>query len=488
MRNPIRLCPIHCNAFFGMNQIINNFEATVLLSRLQFHQANSRITKFGKIWIARTREQMGAWLDLSEKKVTTLLNHLETLGFIEKRVDFWYGVRRLFIHVVNPEDELKVNHRQLSHLASMTGSLVSALILSKISFALANTQIAMDGAPWCSLTRRDLAQWSGLSERSIDRILGMLVKQGLLIKRNTVWGRRRRLHFHIPSFVYNQFYETFNTEGNMKTKSIKRKSAEDPSGKTHVAKMDFSIKVNTKEKKASNNTGERLPTVANCNLTKSDINLNTLGHSLSRRQAAYLQGALQTTLDRSGQNVSDPKGLSDEIAFSVLNDSQHKGITGLQHRLSRCLKIVTDGNWRRPFGFLTHSTQGQNRLEAERGREADWQAVKLAPYALLAVKESNLVPKVEERPVAAGLNAATQKALAIVKQLKQLQHKHAQQRPVSSEIKVQVEQWEKALRDCLAQGADKKMVLDALSHSDNSGSNQRQALLQRTKEKENNDE
>ena len=81
----INVCPIHFEKFASINRITNNLEASLLFSKLKFHQTHSKIKKNGKTWVVRSREQIAAWFGFSTKRVDKIISTLESVGLLEKK-------------------------------------------------------------------------------------------------------------------------------------------------------------------------------------------------------------------------------------------------------------------------------------------------------------------------------------------------------------------------------------------------------------------
>ena len=362
----IGLCPIYFNEFNKLQKTTGNLQASLLYTKIKFHEINSKIQKNGKTCIARSREQIASWFGFSKKKTDRTLALLEEKDLIQKKVSTWYGKKRLFISTLGKNKEVPVNIKLLEYLLEKTGSLNAVLIFSKIAFTFANTKIIHEGIPWCCISKKDLSKWSSLSERTLDTILNDLKKKGLLLKKNFSWKGRVQTHFHIPSFVI----ETLATDSDPQAKADNRKKSEvthSQNCRSQPAKMTLSIKIrsNTKE---NNNTKMAIPKIGE----KGDINFNQIHNNLTRRQESFLKAALSRTIERKNLLISCPKDLWEELKFWIMNKDQHKGITCFKHAVSRAMKIIGDKNWKTPLGFYKHSSQGTMIKQREDTVEKRW--------------------------------------------------------------------------------------------------------------------
>jgi hypothetical protein len=374
--------PINFQEFDRLNNITSNLEATLLLTRLTFHHINSKIKKDGKIWIVRSREQISSWYNFNKKKTDKLLSILKNLGLIEKKVGLWYGKKALFINI-NKKLIYRspINHKSLNAFIEATGSVQNAFIFSRIAFAFNNSKLINKDKKWTALTKQKLADWAKISIRTTDKILSELTGKGLLIKKNLVWKEKMKSHFHIPNFaieIFNKQIEKLkNIREPIKEYSEKNKKEKSKICRQDPAKKGFSIiKLRAKAEVTNNKTYTPNLSTSNYN---SDINFDSIGKELSDRQIRYLEGALKRTVENKKVKISSPRDFFEELKFSVLNSHlQHKGITLFKHVVSRCMKILSDGNWRTPIGFSNYSKYGVI-LKVDKERiEKEWQEKKFS--------------------------------------------------------------------------------------------------------------
>ena len=137
----LAVCPVNFKEFDKIKALTEgNIEAALLLSKINFHLKNTKITKDGKVCIARSREHIGSWFGFGLKKVDRLLSFLDSKELIQKKISTWYGAKRLFISSTK-EYNIPVNVDLLKNLTELTGSVKAALLFSIIAFKFANTKI-----------------------------------------------------------------------------------------------------------------------------------------------------------------------------------------------------------------------------------------------------------------------------------------------------------------------------------------------------------
>ena len=359
------ICPVNFKYFSKINEVTRDLDSSLLFAKLKFHQVNSKLKKGGRTWIVRSREQMAAWFGFSLSKVDNILSSLESQGLLEKKVSLWYGERRTFLSVSDQSNPVPVNMQSLEALTQISGSLRAALVFSRIAFAFANTTISHGEKKWCCIKREDLSKWSGLSVRTIDSILNALDKKSLLIRGKFSWGGRVQSHFHIPESIIQMVKKCSDRKKEEKMAELLEVTNSTVSSKncrSWPAKMTGSLRLRSKRKETSNN--------------RSDIIFDRIGNKLSDRQDSYLRKALNRVIEKKQIRVSNPIEVLQQIRFSITNPQQHKGISSFRHALSRCLKILNDGNWRDPIGFNNHSDIGRELKEQQIEREKSWAEIK----------------------------------------------------------------------------------------------------------------
>lgn len=435
----ISLCPINFKEFGKLNNKLENIEAALLFSKLNYHLKNSKIRKNGQTYIARSREQIAEWFDFSIKKIDRLLLFLESKELINKKAGLWYGKKKLFISTSEDFAQIPVNLKLLGILIEQIGSLKGALLFSKIAYAFANSKIQHSGLTWCCIKKEDLSSWSGFSIRTIDGLLENMIRTGLILKKNFIYKDKIQTHFHIPTFVIKVLHRRAKEEYQPRTKTeqsyiylqdvkqednfstlqgegilmpntfISESTMSTPSCSTldepyqrllpslmksypnqlsslgiqnsHIcreqpANLSVSIKISSNQKETINNTSDK-ELFAKRGNKNSAINFNSIGNELTLRQVKYLKGALKNTINRNKLKISSSFELWEQLQFTILNEQQHKGIQSFKHSVSRCMKILSDGNWKTPIGFYNHSAKGAEIKELNQEKIDNWEKQKV---------------------------------------------------------------------------------------------------------------
>lgn len=466
MPSSIALCPINFKLFDIVNAQLNNVEASLLYSKIKFHQTHSKIKKNNRICIARSREQIAVWFGFGLKKIDRLLSLLESQGLIQKTIGTWYGKKRLFLTASEAIGQAPININLLDSITQQTQSIKKSLIFSRIAFRFANTQIQHDGHRWCAINKQDLATWANCSIRTIDSLLQGLVKSGMILKKNFIYRGKLQGHFHIPTHVIQSLSlpvkekPISNKEVNNNADNTAQAKTTDPvthsqNCRPQPAKKAFPIRIRSKEKQTNNNTSQP---VQSERVRQCDITFSNIGTELSIRQLKYLEAALSRTIERRKIIVSNPKELWHQLKFSITNPDQHLKTMSFQHSVSRFMKILGDGNWKTPIGFHQHSAIGQQLRYEKEARLKTWKQQKEEECKNAAVIQKKLREhsSINLNPIQ--VNEATQQALHLAKQIRYLAISQDNQQGRAEIIEVLGKQ----LHGFLRQGANKEQVLVCL--------------------------
>ena len=384
------LFPINFSLFGKLNSLIQALDATLLFSKILFDlfcctQPNPMLYT--------TREALGSPFGYGKKKVTRLLKHLESKHLIDFGSALWWGEKRLKISLKIPVDGIPIHLAKFQQLVELLGSVKTAILFSKIAFASQGTKITHHQKRWCTLTQTQLANWVGMSIRSIDRLIQPLIEKGFLLKQNFQFNGSKQTHYHLTRLA-----ETLLNAGSEKgdkwvanrmpakvvlfpSKPLPKKIIHSPTGKTHLAKMTFSLKKETKQKNNNTRIIPKLELREVQETGRGEINvqsqsLDEMKTTLTPRQESYLMSALNRTCQRHHLTPSNPKHLLDEIRFFIRHPIQRSGITTFTHAVNRAMTLLRDRNWRTPKGFAKFSDVGQGISQERMHREADWQTRK----------------------------------------------------------------------------------------------------------------
>jgi len=363
----IAICPLHFGALKSLQAKIQDIEASLLLSRLKFHENISTIQFKGHIWIVHTRKKIAAWFGWGVNKVDRLLDFLEKKGVLETITRLWGGKKNRFIRIQQEIEHVPAHFKHLAILTDYTGSLKTALLFAKIAFAFNQTKIKHEHKKWCMLSRETLATYLGVSEPNIDRRLKHLVKKGVLIKKCFHFHRYKQLHFHIPDPVIQLLIEAFKDAPH---KPTPEKVIHNQNDEIHVIKKGVSTIYRNKIKKYNNTKGS-----ATSKYDKGNIKLDKIQKELTPRQKKYLESAILNTKERKKLNIH-LKDLLAEMEYSILSEPQRKGVQTFRHAVCRFMRILGNKKWCTPFGFDKYCPYGQIKAARRREKEKQWELTK----------------------------------------------------------------------------------------------------------------
>ncbi len=375
---------IYFNTFEKYLSQIKNIEYLAVLSRIQYHCKNSKINKSGKIWFTRKKSELAEWFGLSNAKITSILFNLKELGLIECANFKFKGIKQLHVSIKDLET-IYIGFEALEKVISVTGNLKTAFLYLKILYGFNNSKIEHDGKKWVAKSREELATWSNISLRTLDKCITHLEELGLLLKRTYKWQGAPICHFHI----IEEAVETIFTSMTAPTKTINLKKIE----KTQT---DSAISTSVDKKEASfftplnneictvDSAKSELPYIKETNLKnpikKTNNTDEPVNNSISQKEAGdmsfvfsnreegYLKGALSNLIQRDKVKISSPKELLEQVKFSVSNWVRDNKMS-FSHAVNRACMIIKSGNWHTPMGFYKHSDLGKKYHEAVIQRE-----------------------------------------------------------------------------------------------------------------------
>jgi|GEM_PF-6128365 len=151
------------------------------------------IEKDGSNWLPKTARQHALETGLSLQQVNRAMTRLTSSGWIEKMIWSRDGIRMLHIRFQPKFYELTVPRQKVlvyGNFVRMTPSTEAAITLAQICYLLgdngegkARCGILKKGDWWLATTHAELAQQTGLAERSVRSAIDRLACQGLIVKK-----------------------------------------------------------------------------------------------------------------------------------------------------------------------------------------------------------------------------------------------------------------------------------------------------------------
>ncbi len=398
---------IYFNTFEKYLSQIKNIEYLTVLSRIQYHCKNSKINKSGKIWFTRKKSELAEWFGLSNAKITSILFNLKELGLIECANFKFKGIKQLHVSIKDLET-IYIGFEALEKVISVTGDLRTALLYLKILYGFNNSKIQHEDKKWVAKSREELATWSNISLRTLDKSIAHLEELGLLVKRTYKWQGAPICHFHIIEEAVETIFtsmpattKTINLE-KTQTESVISTSVDKKEGSFFTplnneicivdsAKYELPYIKETNLKnpiKKTNNTDEPV------NNSSSQKEAGDMNFVFSNREEGYLKGALSNLIQRDKVKISSPNELLDQVKFSVSNWVKGNKMS-FSHAVNRACMIIKSGNWHTPMGFHKHSDIGKKYHEAVIQREKFSEEKKNRAFDYQNQELSNLLLSIE---------------------------------------------------------------------------------------------
>lgn len=357
------LFPANFQHIDNINGRTGCLEATLVYDALSFQINHSKLMTHGAQTVARTRKQLSDFLGLSLSKIDNALELLEGLNLIKKTVKKWFGINRMFISKNIQESSQSTNFKKLLFLNRYTGDYRTSILFSRIAYALNKTKIEHDAKKWCVLTKASMAKLLCVSPRTIDSILKKMKESGLIEIKQFTHNTRIKNHYTIPEQIIDKIskdFEQFTAEETQKKedKEVFNNSTNGGICVPTYAKTTTSLIIEKENKDKNNNKANRenaAPSVSHS--VTEDITFQTIGQELTPKQLEVLRKSINFAV-RSGKLGIDQEEILEEMRFSILNPSQRQGISTFMHALNRCIKLLRNRDWKRPFGFNKYSSYG----------------------------------------------------------------------------------------------------------------------------------
>jgi hypothetical protein len=175
------------------------------------------IEKDGRYWLPKTARQHALETGLSLQQVNRAMTRLTSSGWIEKVVWIREGVRMLHIRFQPELLELTVWTQGVlvyGNLVRMTPSTEAAITLAQICYWLgdngegkARCGILKKGDWWFATTHAELAQQTGLAERSVRSAIDRLACLGLIVKKAFRFNCLPTTHIRFDLDVFRQKWD-----------------------------------------------------------------------------------------------------------------------------------------------------------------------------------------------------------------------------------------------------------------------------------------
>ena len=175
------------------------------------------VEKDGDHWLPKTARQHALDTGLSLQQVHRAMRRLTSSGWIEKMIWSRDGIRMLHIRFQPKFYELTVPRQKVlvyGNFVRMTPSTEAAITLAQICYWLgdngegkARCGILKKGDWWLATTHAELAQQTGLAERSVRSAIDRLACQGLIVKEIFRFNCLPTTHIRFDLDVFRQKWD-----------------------------------------------------------------------------------------------------------------------------------------------------------------------------------------------------------------------------------------------------------------------------------------
>lgn len=341
------ICAVNFKKFEALSKRAGDAISTLILSKIQFLANKSVIRRKSNIYIARSREEIASWFGLGLRQVDKILKNLVEKGLIEKYRGIHFGITKLFLRPLI-EVDVPVNFLLLDALFETTTDIYAALLLSKIAFSNNNSHVLHNGVTWASSTREDLADFAGISMRTLDQKLKDMSKVGLIVKGIFASGRITRCYYHVPR-------STINIVSNGFAPRRLPQKPDAPDCKTGFAKTGTP---NIESKLYKDEEIIDMPRALPDSPPEIKEIINFSDNVVfTDSQKNYLRKAYSSLLTDRPRLQPYAADLWDQLLYAI--ERQRVNLT-FGHAASRIIKIMRDGNWKTPFGYAKYSDKGKS--------------------------------------------------------------------------------------------------------------------------------
>ena len=444
-----KLFYLNIEQFEYLNKITGNAEASLLFSKLKFFWNKYSFLHKGERKIITNIDKIADWFGFCRQKTSSLLALLKDVGLIGIELGLMHGIKSLFIAINKKINFVPMNHKLMDLLRSRNGTVTEALILLRIVFGYMNTKIEKFGKKWCSLTHKELADFTKVSSKTIARAIDKILKRGVVSLKVFRRDGIPQSHFHIPEDSLNDIRRCIAENGWIEGKwPVNNYSEHDEMSTSETDKIEqsemdknalsirieiitenniinssknvvvFPTSVNEEKVRDVNfyEQNERRPASGLVSSSKNIININNYirceamtpiirvdisdedvnfsEKELSHTQKSIVEKAFEG-LKKGGLRFSNPKEVLEQMIFSIVNKEQHHGILTFTHRLNRILKLLGAKIWSTPKGFAKHCPFGVEQKRKKDIAEKSWEAEKRSEYQIPMA--SNEIDSVSEK-------------------------------------------------------------------------------------------
>lgn len=348
----------------ALNKVTLDLDTSILFGAISYQVKHTRIKREGKEVIARTREQLAAYIGCSLSTVDRKIAELKELRLIDVNVGLWRGVKRLFISCQQSVN-FSVNIKRLLFINNYTHNTKATLTLSYLAYKIDTSK------DWSKVSKKDLCELLGLTLRGCNAIIDRLQTIGVI-------KTRREYGFGRDFFIIKIQDEKYQEMRSAWSAFI------DGLNLSKVSKMTISN--NNRYTRDLNIKDNNIYTKNPQQTDKSDINSENEEIKLTNHEVAYARRALENTVLKAKSGLTlTLNALWQQVRFSLTNFSQRKGTQSFKHAVNRIMALIRNGSWKTPFGYGKYSIECKEQYVSlkknEKAHYAQKSGVELARLA-----------------------------------------------------------------------------------------------------------
>lgn len=316
----------------ALNQKTETLTDSFVLSFLSFCQSSKK-------YIDITIGKISHYTGFSQKMVSSSLSSLEQTALISKKRHKSNRIKCLY------RSTAAIHYEKTTKLTTITGSYAGSLIVTRILYALNNTDIEIEGIKWTTFNIRTLSFLIKKSKRTTYRVVKYLVDKGILIR--LAGTKQRKAYYTLSAEIVEKLHILIKP-------ILAKEETNFPNG---TQLEDYTIY--TQDTYPNNNNYEGSVNFLN----KASGN----DPPLSVRQMNYIKGAIKKSLPHHSDEQGRYALIIEEVIYAFKNMSNKNKKLSFINVLNILMKVLRTGNWKRPYGFEKYTEKGRERHSQEWG-------------------------------------------------------------------------------------------------------------------------
>lgn len=335
---------------------LGTFDHTVLYAALWWEVNHSELTRGGKRYVLRLREELKKRIGKGLHTVDKLLKELVQMGWITVEDGMWHGVKCLRILLTGKGGDVNIHNKKLCLLTSYTGDHKLSMIVAFIDYCRKERPITdSNGQIYAYVSRPYLAKLLKVDKGTVDRYFKQLAKLGII--NDDYYTRRLWGVINYRVTINDDFYNKLCDEW----EAILKEQEEQNLAKR--SKNALSIRTGDDPELLQNNN------TASTYVYPQDIPAHKQNTSiiLSRKEQRYLRGALLRTLahlsDDQYRNPESKNNLLAQVLYAITNPAFRVKTESFKHAVNLFMWLIRNRKWLMPYGFWKYDATGQKQFK-----------------------------------------------------------------------------------------------------------------------------